>query len=72
MLHLMFTACLLANMNSCQKVDVQLHKEESITACLKTAQQHVLDWQKAHTNYIVLGWECSNPANAPKPAQTSN
>jgi hypothetical protein len=58
MAQLVVLICLLATPEQCSEKPVPGATEESVVTCLKTAGDKAVEWQKANSEYFVIGWRC--------------
>ena len=58
MAQLVVLICLLATPEQCSEKAVPQATAESITTCLKSAGDRADAWQKANSQYFVIGWRC--------------
>jgi len=58
MAQLVVLICLLATPEQCSEKAVPEAIAESVVACLKTAGDKAIEWQKANNQYFVIGWRC--------------
>ena len=58
MAQLVVLICLLATPDQCSEKPVPGATAESVVACLKTAGDKADEWQKANSQYFLIGWRC--------------
>ncbi len=58
MAELVLMICLMPNMTGCTEKAVPDATASDVVTCLKSAGDKVIEWQKANTNYAVIGWRC--------------
>jgi hypothetical protein len=65
MAELVLMICLMPNMTGCTEKAVPEATADNVVACLKSAGDKVIEWQKANTQYAVIGWRCEVKGTSP-------
>jgi hypothetical protein len=58
MAQLIVLICLLATPQECTEKAVPGSTADNIVACLKKAGDKADEWQRANSQYFVIGWRC--------------
>ncbi len=58
MAQLVVLICLLAAPEQCTEKAVPGATAQDVVSCLKTAGDEADEWQKANSQYFVIGWRC--------------
>jgi hypothetical protein len=61
MAQLVVLICLLATPEKCSEKPVPGSEASDVVSCLKTAGDTADEWQKANSQYVVIGWRCEKP-----------
>jgi hypothetical protein len=68
--HLVLIACLAAPPNTCQEISLPEVTSEDVVQCVGSAKAKSEEWQKEHTDYLVIATKCAKneePSSAPPP-----
>jgi hypothetical protein len=66
MAQLVVLICLLATPEQCSEKPVPGATAEDVVNCLKTAGDKAYEWQKANSQYFVIGWRCEKQNAKPQ------
>jgi hypothetical protein len=58
MVELVVMVCLLAAQDQCSEKTVAGGGTDDVVTCIKQAGDKAIEWQKANTDYLVIGWRC--------------
>jgi hypothetical protein len=58
MAQLVVLICLLSTPTECSEKPVPGATAADVVSCLKTAGDKADEWQKANSQYFVIGWRC--------------
>ncbi|MFZ1069048.1 MAG: hypothetical protein WAN73_00230 [Methyloceanibacter sp.] len=58
MAQLVVLICLLSTPTDCSEKPVPGATAPDVVSCLKTAGDKADEWQKANSQYFVIGWRC--------------
>ena len=58
MAELVVMICLLSNPTQCSEKGVPEATASDVVTCLKSAGDKADEWQKANSQYFVIGWRC--------------
>jgi hypothetical protein len=61
MAQLVVLVCLLATPEQCTEKPVPGAGGDDVVSCLKMAGDKAIEWQKANSQYFVIGWRCEKP-----------
>jgi hypothetical protein len=61
MAQLVVLVCLLATPEQCTEKSVPGASGDDVVSCLNTAGDKAIEWQKANSQYFVIGWRCEKP-----------
>ncbi len=58
MVQLVVLTCLLATPEKCGEQPVPGTDADDIVTCLKSAGEKADEWQRANSQYFIIGWRC--------------
>jgi hypothetical protein len=70
--HLVLIACLAAPPNTCQEISLPEVTSEDVVQCVGSAKAKSEEWQKEHTDYLVIATKCAKNEEGAAPPANSN
>jgi hypothetical protein len=59
MAELLVMVCLLSSPDQCAEKPVTGGNTADVVSCIKQGGDKALEWQKQHSEYLVIGWRCA-------------